>query len=73
MLIHLEKVIIKGGFMLKMEEIKTKAKDMGLKLGKKNKSELIRSIQTAEGNPACFDTGQSSCKQQDCLWRSMCI
>ena len=56
-----------------VKEIQGIAKKMGLKAGKMKKGDLVRSIQTSEGNTACFQTGTlSSCDQVDCLWRSDC-
>lgn len=58
---------------MKLDEIKEIAKQHGIKPGKLKKSELIRSIQEAEGNPACFETGTSTtCGQEECLWRGDC-
>lgn len=34
---------------------------------------LIRSIQRAEGNPDCFQKGIVDCDQLDCKWRSFCL
>ncbi|MGD9106343.1 MAG: hypothetical protein PVJ50_09730 [Desulfobacterales bacterium] len=34
---------------------------------------LIRSIQRAEGNTDCFQKGISDCDQSDCKWRSFCL
>ena len=31
-------------------------------------TELIRSIQRAEGNPDCFGRGQGYCDRLDCVW-----
>ncbi|MDY0190729.1 MAG: SAP domain-containing protein [Desulfuromonas sp.] len=58
---------------MKMIEVKALAKQRGVKPGKMKKQELIRSLQLAEGNPQCFNTGISTeCGQEDCLWRSDC-
>lgn len=58
---------------MKVEEIKEIAKQRGVKAGKMKKSEIIRSIQVAERNPACFDAGKAAaCGQADCLWREDC-
>jgi hypothetical protein len=58
---------------MKMEQVRALAARMGIKTGKMKKGELIRSIQQAEGNNACFDTGTADrCGQQDCLWREDC-
>jgi len=53
--------------------IKQKAKSLGVKIGKKNNVELIKSIQQAEGNFPCFQTAHGSCSQQNCLWRIDCL
>lgn len=58
---------------MKLEEIKEIAKQHNIKVGKLKKADLVRNIQTAEGNPACFETGQSTaCGQSKCLWRTDC-
>jgi hypothetical protein len=40
-----------------------KAKALDLKPGKLRKADLIRAIQTAEGNTPCFQTAQNDCAQ----------
>lgn len=58
---------------MNLEEIKTIAKQHGIKLGKLKKAELVRAIQLAEGNDVCFETGKfSECGQAECLWRPDC-
>ena len=58
---------------MKLEEIKEIAKQYDIKVGKMKKAELVRAIQSAEGNSACFETGQASqCGQGKCFWRSDC-
>lgn len=58
---------------MKLEEIKVIAKQHGIKVGKLKKAELVRAIQEAEGNYACFETGQvAGCDQAECLWRPDC-
>jgi hypothetical protein len=34
---------------------------------------LIRSIQRAEGNPDCFSRAQGYCDRLDCAWREYCL
>ena len=46
---------------------------LALKPGKMKKVDLIRAIQSKEGNPACFDTGKNFCDQTDYCWRSDCL
>ncbi|MCM2359069.1 MAG: Rho termination factor N-terminal domain-containing protein [Geobacteraceae bacterium] len=58
---------------MKIEQIKEIAKKRGVKTGKMKKGEIIRAIQEAEGNPACFDTGKADeCGEMSCLWREDC-
>jgi hypothetical protein len=38
-----------------------------------NITELIRSIQRAEGNVDCFRRSQGFCDKLDCSWRRYCI
>lgn len=58
---------------MNMKEIKKIAVEMGIKPGRMRKADLIRSIQAAEGNPVCFQTGSSAdCREDDCLWRADC-
>jgi len=58
---------------MKLEEIRPIAAGLGVKAGRMKKGELIRSIQKAEGNDPCFDTGQArQCGQENCLWREDC-
>ncbi len=56
-------------------EIKQKARSLGLKLDKSaKKTEIIRAIQSAEGNSQCFGTKMvNSCKQDNCCWRPDCL
>ncbi len=59
---------------MKMQEVREKAKKFGLKPGKiKKKVNLIRAIQSEEGNTPCFQTGIDSCDQTDCCWRDDCL
>lgn len=58
---------------MNLTEIKNIAKDRGIKCGKMNKTELIRTMQQQEGNTECFNTGQvNSCGQDQCLWMPDC-
>jgi hypothetical protein len=58
---------------MKLVEVKELAAQRGLKIDKMKKPEIIRAIQTAEGNSACFDSGTAKeCGQVNCLWRTDC-
>ena len=60
---------------MKMQDIRNIAKERGLKVSSRiNKTELIRSIQRAEGNTDCFGTEHVNiCGQTSCLWREDCL
>ena len=58
---------------MKLEEIKEIARRENIKAGKLKKAELVKAIQTAEGNTACFATGHAvECGELSCLWREDC-
>jgi hypothetical protein len=58
---------------MNMDQLKAIARERGIKPGRMKKAELIRTIQQAEANTPCFDTGQAdSCGQSACLWREDC-
>lgn len=58
---------------MKVQDIKEIAMKLEVPARKRTKAELVRAIQTKEGNEQCFDTGKAlQCGQQDCLWREDC-
>lgn len=59
--------------MLK-KEIQQRAKAVGVKYtGTMKKAALIRAIQSAEGNVACFNEPLCDpCQSGDCAWRMDC-
>ena len=59
---------------MKITDIRKQAKARGLKLPiGMRKGEIIRAIQTAEGNFPCFGTPTDYCDRQDCAWRADCL
>ena len=58
---------------MKMNDVKEKAKAFGIKSFGMKKVNLIRAIQSKEGNNPCFKTGLDSCDQYNCCWRSECL
>ncbi|MDH5297490.1 MAG: Rho termination factor N-terminal domain-containing protein [Desulfobulbaceae bacterium] len=58
---------------MKVQEIKKKATDMGINPGKMKKTDLIRAIQSTEGNYPCFQTATDFCDQDGCCWRGDCM
>jgi hypothetical protein len=58
---------------MKMDEIKEVAKGLGIKPGKMKKVDLVREIQSAEGNEVCYNSGNKDvCGQDECAWREDC-
>ncbi len=59
---------------MKMQDIKKMATTKGVSAGKMKKTELIRAIQSAEGNSPCFQANASdTCGQRDCCWHDDCM
>ena len=59
---------------MQMEEIRSIAKNIGVKTARQSKVDLVRSIQLAEGNFSCFATAVDGiCDQLGCIWRSDCF
>ena len=59
---------------MKLDEIKDKAKGLGIICGKIKKDELIKEIQRKEGNFDCFGMAVSNeCDQEACCWREDCL
>ena len=52
---------------------KLTTKELGLKKNFLDVTELIRSIQRAEGNPDCFRRAKGYCDQLGCAWRLYCL
>jgi len=58
---------------MKLNEIRKIASQHSIKTGNVNKSDLVRSIQQAEGNQRCFNSGKVTlCGQDTCMWREDC-
>jgi hypothetical protein len=59
---------------MQMQEIRNIAKEIGLKTSRLSKVDLVRQIQTAEGNFSCFATAiDGDCDQTGCIWREDCF
>lgn len=59
---------------MKMEEIRSIAKAHHIKTAHLSKLDLIRAIQSDEGNFDCFATAYSGeCDQINCIWREDCL
>lgn len=55
-----------------VKEIKKMAKEMGINGAKMLKGDLIRAIQSKEGNSPCYRTGIIDCPQTACCWWEDC-
>ena len=59
---------------MQMQDIRGIAKEYGLKTARMSKVNLVREIQTVEGNFACFATATDGyCDQSACIWRDDCF
>ncbi len=58
---------------MKMNEIRSLAKSLGIKSFGKSKIELIKEIQSKQGNFDCFGTATDYCDQLECLFREACL
>ena len=60
--------------MLNMNEIRERARQLGVRSTRMRKAELIRAIQQAEGNFDCYGTAtEEECDQEECIWREDCF
>lgn len=58
---------------MKMTEVQIKAKKLGITTSRLKKADLIRKVQTEEGNCACYQMNSGTCDQMDCCWRKDCL
>ncbi|MEI8354748.1 MAG: SAP domain-containing protein [Deltaproteobacteria bacterium] len=59
---------------MKMQEVREIAKNWSIKTANIKKTDLIRSIQLAEGNFDCYCTGHADkCGQENCIWHEDCF
>jgi len=60
---------------MNLSTVKERARQIQLSgISKMRKPELIRAIQTKEGNPPCFGADwRFDCRREDCCWREDCL
>ncbi len=58
---------------MKIQDLRSLAKGMGIKSFGKTKVDLIREIQRQEGNFDCYATAEGYCDQAECIFRESCI
>jgi len=56
-----------------VKELQKMTKGLGIKTTGLKKAELVKTIQSAEGNFACFGTATDYCDQMACLFREDCL
>jgi len=59
--------------VLKMNDIRAKAKALGIRPGKMKKTELIHAIQIREGYTPCFARSNGQCTNTECCFRADCL
>jgi len=60
--------------LMNINQLKERAKELGVKVVSESKPELIRAIQKVEGNEACFGRNEDGhCEYSDCCFWSDCI
>jgi len=58
---------------MKLAEVRSLAKRLGISASGKSKETLIHEIQRAENNRDCYNRGESTtCGQVGCTWRGDC-
>ena len=59
---------------MQIEDIRTIARSYGIHTGNRSKTDLIKAIQSDEGNFECYaTTSVGECDQTGCLWRNDCL
>lgn len=58
--------------MMKLAEVRSKAKQLGIVDLPADRTELIRKIQQYEGFTPCFKT-RTKCPEMKCSWRDECL
>ena len=59
---------------MKLEDVRAIARSHSIKPNHLSKTELIKAIQTEEGNFDCFGSASDGvCDQENCLWREDCL
>jgi hypothetical protein len=64
---------IKEEFKMRMDEVRKRAKALGIKTAQMKKADLIRQIQKTEGNFDCFGSAKDYCDQWNCCFREDCL
>lgn len=58
---------------MNMQDVRAKARQMGLRTGRMKKADMIHSIQRAEGNQPCYGHSGGSCSQTGCCFMDDCL
>jgi len=59
---------------MRFQDIQKMAKNMNININKMKKTDMIRAIQKAESNIACYGTERiEHCHEEACSWRKDCL
>lgn len=58
---------------MKMKDVRSMAKALGINSFGKTKADLIKEIQRKEGNFDCYGTAEGYCDQDECVFRDSCL
>jgi len=58
---------------MKINEIKEKAKTLGINCGKMKKADLVHAVQRAENYTPCYGTSNGQCPYTDCCFIQDCL
>jgi hypothetical protein len=64
---------VKEEFKMRMDEVRKRAKALGIKTSQIKKADLIQQIQETEGNFDCFGSAKDYCDQWNCRFREDCL
>lgn len=71
--IKYDQVRLGWNVLMKMTELRDKAKGLGLRPGKMKKTELVRAIQKQEGFSDCYGRSCGACQNVGCSFISDCL
>lgn len=59
---------------MRIQDVRAVAKQRGINSARMGKADIIRAIQSAEGNFACYSSASDGiCDQAGCAWRDDCL
>ena len=59
---------------MRIQDVRAVAKQTGINSARMGKADIIRAIQTSEGNYDCYGSATDGfCNQDGCVWRDNCL